>query len=162
MMWRRRRRAFDPFSEFRRMQEMMDEMFASFFEEPYYSDYMLPEPIERMPVERSSYRAPLTDVWEDEKNVYITAELPGIKKEDISVNITERGIEIKAKKKEEMEEKRKGMYRLERTYGGFYKFVALPSNVDVDKAEATYNNGVLEIRIPKKEVKEEGRKLEIK
>ncbi|MBW2988193.1 Hsp20/alpha crystallin family protein, partial [Candidatus Woesearchaeota archaeon] len=94
-----------------------------------------------------------------------TVELPGINKEDIKVRATEDGLEIRAEKKEEIkqEDKRRGIYRQERTYSGFYRFIPLPEGVDTSKIQATYKNGVLELKVPKpKQRQEKGVEIKIK
>lgn len=108
-----------------------------------------------------SFLRPLGDVWEDEKNVYASVELPGLKKEDIDINITDEGIEVKAEKKAEKEEKDKNYYRIERNYAGFYKFISLPENIDAEKAEASYNNGILKVSLPKTEKTESKKKIKV-
>ncbi|MBU1121001.1 MAG: Hsp20/alpha crystallin family protein [archaeon] len=110
---------------------------------------------------KESFMRPLSDVWEDEKNVYASVELPGLRKEDIDINVTDEGIEVKAEKKAENEEKDKNYYRLERNYAGFYKFIALPENVDSEKAEASYSDGILEVKIPKTEKTESKKKIKV-
>ncbi|MHA1207937.1 MAG: archaeal heat shock protein Hsp20 [Candidatus Freyarchaeota archaeon] len=86
-------------------------------------------------------REPLTDVIETENEVIIVAETPGIDKEEIQLNSTENEVEIRAGNK-------------------FYKKVQLPAVVDPEKAKASYKNGILEIKIPKKEKKGTGIKIE--
>lgn len=146
------RRSF--WDELDRFHREMDRFFRNFWEESleYESKDIVPR----------NYREPLTDMWETEKEVIITAELPGVRKEDIEINIKDDGLEIKVEKRDELKEERKGIYRLERRYAGFYRYIRLPGNVDIEKAEATYNNGVLEIRIPKIREEKEGKRIKIK
>jgi len=163
MWWRRRYSIWD---ELRRIQEEMDRIFEDLWRGDRFLGLPSSPEFSRGFIERSEYRTPLTDMWETDKEVVITMELPGVRKEDIDINIYEDGIEVKVERKAERrdEDERKGMYRFERTYTGFYRYIPLPTNVDTERAEATYNNGVLEIRIPKIKIEEKGggRKLQIK
>jgi len=111
------------------------------------------------------YRTPVTDLYETEKSVIATMELPGVNKEDIELNVTNDRIEVKVEQKAEAEEedKEKGYYRYESRCKSFYRSLPLPTEVEADKAQATYKDGVLRIEIPKKEVKEEKKKrIEVK
>ncbi len=146
------RRFWDPFEEMRRMQRHLNRMFASFFER---------EPFEEFEIE-TSVRQPLADMWETEDAYHISLEMPGVNKEDIEINVVDNGLEIKAMRKEEAKEHKKGFYRVERNYAGFYKYVTLPENAELDKAEATYKNGILEIRVPKSPKEESRKRIEIK
>ncbi|MBN1503006.1 Hsp20/alpha crystallin family protein [Candidatus Woesearchaeota archaeon] len=147
--------------EMRRMQEEMDRMFENFYG-PYDSRRMITGP-ESKDIEISNYRQPLSDVWETDNAVIATLEMPGVSKEEIGINVRDNMLEVKVEKKQEKEDKKKGIYRLERSYRGFYKCFALPANVRADEADATYKNGVLEIKIPKtKEERDKRKKIEVK
>jgi len=101
------------------------------------------------------------DVYETDTEVVVKAELPGIKKEDIEINLQDNVLSIRAQSKEEQEVKEDKYYRREIRYGNFYRALSLPSEVDAEKVEATFENGVCTIRAPK--VKEKvGRKIEVK
>lgn len=144
---------WDPFEELRRMQRRLDRMFSSFFER---------EPFEEFEVE-TSIRQPLADMWETEDAYHISLEMPGVDKKDIEINVVDNGLEIKAMRKEEAKEHKKGFYRIERNYAGFYKYITLPENAELDKAEASYKNGILEITVPKSAKEETSKKrIEIK
>ena len=123
---------------------------------------------ETMPAKRKfavpqDYVTPVADIWETDKAVKAVIDMPGVNKEDIKINVKDNGIEIKAEKKEEKKEEKKGIYREERRYTGFYRFIPLPENTIPEKTEAEYKNGVLELTIPKKEVKEEtGKTIQVK
>jgi HSP20 family protein len=92
---------------------------------------------------------PAADIVETDKAFRITAELPGMKKEDVEVSVTEGTLTVKGQKKEEREEKQKGYYLSERRYGSFQRAFQLPRIVDTDKIEARFDNGVLTVTIPK-------------
>jgi HSP20 family protein len=105
---------------------------------------------------------PKIDIWEDEEKYVVEAELPGFDKKDIEVNITDDILTIKATRKKEEEKKDKNYYYAERSYGEFVRSVRLPSEVDKKAIKAKYNNGVLELTLPKtKEAKEKTTKIEI-
>jgi HSP20 family protein len=95
--------------------------------------------------------APSIDIYEEDGDVVVKAELPGMKKEDIEVNLADQMITVSGEKKKEEKVEKKGYYRLERSYGSFARSFNLPSGVRTDDAKATFKNGVLEIRIPKTE-----------
>lgn len=94
--------------------------------------------------------SPALDVHETEKDFQINLEVPGMTEKDIDISMSRDTLTITGEKKEEKEENSKGIYRMERRYGSFSRSIPLPENcVDTDKAEASYKNGVLSIRLPK-------------
>jgi HSP20 family protein len=103
--------------------------------------------------------SPTVDVFEEGDEVVVKAELPGIKKEDIDVNLTDDTVTISGEKKKEDKVEKKGYYRMERSYGSFSRSLRMPAEVQSDKAKAKFKDGVLEIRVPKTE---EARKKEKK
>ena len=92
---------------------------------------------------------PSTDVTETDKSVEVSVELPGMTQDDIDISLSNDAMTIRGEKKIEHEEKRKGVYMSERSYGSFYRTVPLPAGVDADKADATFKNGVLTVSLPK-------------
>jgi HSP20 family protein len=94
---------------------------------------------------------PAIDVFEDESKIVVKAELPGMTHEDVDVSILGETLTIKGEKKKEEEKKEKNYHRLERAYGSFQRSVTLPPSVTSDKAKASFENGILEIEMPKKE-----------
>ena len=161
-------RRYTIWDELRRMQDEMDRLFEAFFRnEPIGwggSTPLLAGPNSSAAVQTSDYRQPLADMWETDDEVITTVELPGVDKQDIKINATEDGIEVKVEKKDERkeEDKKKGRYRLERSYSGFYRYIALPENIDPNKINASYKNGVLELRMPKVEKeKRKGREIKV-
>lgn len=147
---------WDIFDEIRRMQEEMDQMFSDFFSHPGRrqlgpgTSIRKRESGEKSPLTRM--RAAFVDVQETDTDVIVAAELPGVSKEDIELNVTSDRLEIKAEKKEETEKEEEGFRAYGKRYAGFYRQVPLPQRVESDKAKATYKNGVLEVTLPKKEV----------
>jgi HSP20 family protein len=93
--------------------------------------------------------SPSVDVFEEGEDLVVKAELPGIKKEDIDIRLTDGMITISGEKKKEDEIKRKDYYKWERSYGSFCRSFELPAEVQKDKVKSTFKDGVLEIRMPK-------------
>ncbi|KCZ73231.1 molecular chaperone (small heat shock protein) [Candidatus Methanoperedens nitroreducens] len=150
----------DPKEDFRRFEEEMSRMWEDFWERERRGRRMPPrgEEEERR-LMRAEYREPLVDVFDTEDEVIVTAEVPGLDKDDIKVYATGNRLEISSEKapemaekeKEEREEKGNYIYR-ERSVGRFYRSITLPSTVNPDKSKTSYKHGVLEVRLPKTEV----------
>ncbi len=102
------------------------------------------------------------DVSETEDDVVIKVNLPRFSKEEISVKLTEDSVDISAQHKEKKVEKTEKMYRAERKFGAFRRFLTLPAKVDFGKSDAKFENGVLTIKVPKKEKKKVGKEIKIK
>jgi HSP20 family protein len=94
---------------------------------------------------------PILDLYEDKDEIFVTAELPGMTKDDIQVSISDNILMIRGEKKKEEEDEGKDYYHSERVYGYFSRSVALPAEVNPEKIQALFKNGVLEIRLPKSE-----------
>jgi len=94
---------------------------------------------------------PAVDIRETDDAIFVEAELPGVKKEDVKVDIKDNVLTISGERKYEKEVKEENIHRMERVYGRFARSFTLPNNVDVDKVEARLEDGVLTIRLPKKE-----------
>lgn len=104
-----------------------------------------------LPIRPLSIRIPSLDVYEEKDSVVVKAELPGMKKEDVEVNLAGETLTIKGEKKEDKEVKEDDYYRRERSYGSFLRSVGLPCEVKSDEIKASFKDGVLEIRMPKTE-----------
>jgi HSP20 family protein len=141
----------EPFDDFRRFEEMMNRMFENFWGRPT-SRRLLPSG-ERGAVVPSGQREPFIDVMEKDKEIIATAEMPGLEKKDIKINVTDDMLEISAETKQEEKKEEKGYIYRERRSDSYYRAISLPSPVDPDNSKATYENGVLEIKMPKTEVK---------
>ena len=125
-----------PFYAFRReMDRLFDNFFRGFDIEPFRGT--------------EEFFNPSVDVVDNDKEIKVTAELPGLDEKDIEVSIAEDSLTIKGEKKKEKEEKGKNYHRTERTYGSFSRTIPLPVEVETDKAEATFKKGVLTIVMPK-------------
>lgn len=141
--------------------EEIDRWFDEFFRRPFslLGSSWLP----RMKIPGFEEISPSVDIFEEDNDVVVKAELPGMKKDDIEVTLSDDTITISGKKKREEKVEKKNYYRYERSFGSFTRSFRLPMDVQTDKAKATFKDGILEIRIPKtEEAKRRTRKLEIK
>ena len=111
---------------------------------------------------RQSLWSPQIETFEREGQLVIRADLPGLTKDDVNVEITDDAINISGERRNEDEERREGYYRSERSYGGFFRSIPLPEGVNAEDANATFNNGVLEITMEAPQLQSRGRRLEIK
>jgi HSP20 family protein len=105
---------------------------------------------------------PLVDIYEKDNKVVMELELPGVKKEDIEVKIEGDRLIITGEVKEEKEVKKENYYRSERRYGKFERSFTIDRNISPEEINAEYKDGILKITLPKKEVEEEVKKIEIK
>jgi HSP20 family protein len=103
---------------------------------------------------------PKLDVYEDKDNVYVKAELPGMKREEIDVSLHDGTLSISGERKIESERKGADLYRSERFFGRFQRSVSLPAPVATDKVNAQYKDGILTIALPKTE-EAKPRKIEV-
>lgn len=122
-----------PFDEMRRMME--DFWMTPFEELGRWGDGFIPK----------------VDVKEEDKEIIVSAELPGMDQKDIDLTVTNDSVRISGEKRHEKEEEEKGYYRHERFCGSFDRVIDLPAEVDENKAEAEFSKGVLTIRLPKSE-----------
>ena len=105
---------------------------------------------ERWPLQPVKF-APALDVYETGNEVVVKAELPGLSKDDIEVNLTESTLTVKGEKNQEEEVKHQDYYHYERSFGAFSRRIELPTTVKADEATASFKDGVLEVRLPKSE-----------
>ena len=106
---------------------------------------------------------PDIDEYEDEKAFYITVELPGLDEKDVDVSLKGRRLTIRGEKKQEEEKKEKDWYRRERMFGSFRRSIELPSEIQIDGIEASFDKGVLSMTLPKtKEAQEKIKHIEVK
>jgi HSP20 family protein len=123
----------NPFSLMRRMSEEMDRTFGSFFGQSGRG---------------SGTWFPAIEVAEQNGQLQVHAELPGIKPEDVKVEVTNDSLILRGERKSENEQRSGGTYRSERRYGEFYREIPLPQGVSPEDAKAQFRNGVLEITVP--------------
>lgn len=92
--------------------------------------------------------SPNIEVREKDNNLIVCADLPGMNKDDVKVEVTDEGLAIQGERRQEHEEKREGYYRSERSYGSFYRVIPLPEGTNPEQAKANFKDGVLEITMP--------------
>ncbi|HVO95403.1 MAG TPA: Hsp20/alpha crystallin family protein [Terriglobales bacterium] len=135
------------FGELGRFEREMDQMMEDFFGRRFRPFW----PERWFRTEEIQGRVPALDMFEEKDDIVVKAEIPGMDKDNIEVNLTDHTLTIKGEKKKEEEIKEENYYRTERSYGAFIRSVELPREVHADKVKATFKNGVLEIRMPKTE-----------
>lgn len=123
--------SMNPFALMRRFTEEMDRFFPL-----------------KLGTEKADFWSPAVEVRETGGTFLVSAELPGMKKDDIKVEVTEQNLILEGERKQETEEKREGYYHSERRYGHFYRSIPLPEGAQLDKASAEFSNGVLEVSVP--------------
>jgi len=107
--------------------------------------------------------APSVEVSDDDKAIKVTAELPGMSKQDVKLQIDDGMLVISGEKKNEEEKKDDGVFRTERYYGYFQRAIPLPEDVDKENVDAEFKQGVLTVRVPKLEsTKARSRHIEVK
>ena len=132
------------------LQSEMNRLFNTFFDTP------TPAPA---PVRRAA-SIPSTDLVETDDHYVLKADLPGVAEDDVSIELDDNVLTVSGERKVEHEEKREGYLRVERSFGPFRRSLTLPDGVDADAIAATFDQGVLEIRIPKPEARKP-RRVEI-
>ncbi len=136
----RRRFTRDPFSLLRQMTSSLERAFdewPAFRVQPF--DVAVPE---------SAAWSPKVDVFERDNRLVTRVDLPGMKKEDVTVEVTDGHLALSGERKVETEEKKDNIYRRERDYGSFYRAFPLPEGVKLEDVKATFDNGVLEVTVP--------------
>ncbi len=134
----------DPARSLETFRREMDRLFDKFFEVIPFSEQEF---------------VPSVDISETDKDIIVQAEIPGINPKDLDISLNGRLLTIKGEKKSEHEEKKENYHKIERKYGAFSRTLELPADVDPDKVEAVYKDGVLKITLPKIE---SGKKIEVK
>jgi HSP20 family protein len=129
---------WEPFREFSTLQDRMNRLFRESYSGS--QDESL----------TTSTFAPAVDVYEDEHQVTLKIEVPGIDEKDIDVQVENNTLTVHGERKIEKEEKEENYRRVERQYGSFTRTFTLPQTVDTEKVSATYDKGVLKIALPKK------------
>jgi HSP20 family protein len=130
---------WDPFREFSTLQDRMNRLFRESF-----------GPEGREEALTTTNFAPPVDVYEDEHNVTLKIEVPGIDEKDIDVRIENNVLTVHGERKFEKEEKEENFRRVERQYGSFTRTFTLPTTVDAEQVSAHYDKGILKIALPKK------------
>jgi HSP20 family protein len=140
----------NPFYGFRQeMDKLMENFFGGFDLRPFGR--------------KSESFTPRIDVVDTDKEIKVSAELPGLDEKDIDVSLTKESLTIRGEKKEEKEEKGKDYYRSERSYGSFIRTISLPAEIDAESVTASFKKGVLTVSLPKtKQALDETKKVSVK
>ncbi len=96
--------------------------------------------------------SPSVDISETQDALLLTADLPGVKLEEIDLKLEDGTLTLSGRREFEKKEEKGAYHRIERSYGSFQRAFSLPDSVDVDKVSASMENGVLKVTLPKKEV----------
>jgi HSP20 family protein len=152
----------NPFRTLDRFAEEMDRLFDDFGFGRGWLTPRLGFGSPRQSIRRVEEWLPAVEMLQRNNELVVRADLPGLSKDDIKVDVTEDAITIQGERKHEHEEERAGVYRTERSYGSFYRSVALPEGAMADQAKAVFKDGVLEVTMPAPpESVKRGRRLEI-
>ncbi len=130
---------FEPFREFATLQDRINRAFRESYTGANHDDSLT-----------TSSFSPAVDVYEDEHQVTLKIEVPGIDEKDIDVRVENNTLTVHGERKIEQEEKEENYRRVERQYGSFTRTFTLPQTVDSEKVSANYDKGVLKIALPKK------------
>src|SRR5437773_10797250 len=150
------RLAATPFSFMRRFAEEMDNLFEDF---DFRRDWLAPVFGNEL---GAGIWSPQVEMLQHNGELIVRADLPGLTKDDVKVEVADNAITIEGERKGEKEEKGEGFYRSERSYGKFYRRLPVPEGAHAGDATATFNNGVLEITMPApKHLGQKVRRLEI-
>ena|SRR5512147_853043 len=131
---------WDPFQELNLITNRMNRLFQDSFGQSTTADEGL----------TTSTFVPPVDIYEDEHNITLKIEVPGIEQKDIDVRLENNTLTVRGERKFEKEEKEENFHRVERRYGSFYRAFTLPNTVDPDSVTADYDNGVLKIKLAKR------------
>ena len=143
---------WDPLKDFKSLQKRID----SIFEDTFMGVGEKNEPLFLTPW------IPAVDIYETKDEIVLKAEIPGIEKDKLNVDVKNGTLTIKGERNLEKEVKNEDYYRIERSYGSFTRAFSLPSGVDQSKVKASYKDGILEVKLPKvEEAKPKQIKVEI-
>ncbi len=134
-------RWLDPFRDLSSIQERMNQIFEDALSRSRGRDEGL----------RTGMWTPAVDIYENNDSVVVKAELPGVEKDQISVEVKDGILTMRGERKFEKEVKEESYHRIERSYGSFQRSFSLPVSVNQDKVTARFQDGVLEVKLPKKE-----------
>jgi HSP20 family protein len=140
---------YDPFRELRSLQDDVNRLFSSSFNRSGDNELM-----------RGAW-SPSVDIFENQDQIVLEAELPGMKPEDVNISIENNVLTIHGERKFEKKDEQDNFHRVERSYGSFTRSFSLPSTVSGDAADAVFENGVLRLTLAKRE-EAKPRRIEIK
>ena len=134
---------WEPVREITSIQNEMNRLFNTFFDTPTAAEGGNGTSARRW--------IPAMDLVETEDAFVLKADLPGVTESDVNVEVEDNVLTVSGERKAEHEDKREGYVRVERSYGSFRRSLTLPEGVDADAVSASFDRGVLEVRIPKPE-----------
>jgi HSP20 family protein len=129
---------WEPVPELVNLRQAMDRL----FEEPWSLSSRMLQPMAEMPV-------PAVDMYQTKDAVIAKVALPGVKEDDVEVNITADGLTVKGERTYDDKVEREDYYYQEHRYGSFARYIALPQGLKIDKAEASFEDGVMTITVPR-------------
>jgi len=144
-------REWDPFEDVSTFPQQMDRLFSQYFGRAGCGEEAL----------APGAWTPAVDIYETDEKMVIKAELPGLRKEDVDIEVRDNTLTLKGERKFEQETQEKNYHRVERSYGSFQRSFLLPSTIKQEAIEAAFKDGILEISLPKAE-EAKPKKLEIK
>jgi HSP20 family protein len=131
---------WDPFREVVTLQNRLNSLFQEYNRGDNAAD----------PVSTASFVPPV-DIYEDEHKIVLKLEVPGMKQEDLDIQIENNNLTVRGERKFEKEEKEENFHRIERRYGSFYRAFTIPNTVDPESVKASYDAGVLTVQLEKRE-----------
>lgn len=138
--------------------EQMERMFEDFFQRRFFAPSWMP----RLKLPEFAEVSASVDMFEEGDELVIKADIPGMKKDEISIDFADDVVTISGEKKTEERTERKDYYCVERSFGSFSRKLQLPVEIQIDKTRASFKDGVLEIRMPKsEEAKQKVRKITV-
>ena len=130
---------WDPFREVATLQNRLNSLFQDYSRGENAGD----------PVSAASFVPPV-DIYEDDHKVVLKLEVPGLKQEDLDIQLENNNLTVRGERKFETEEKEENFHRIERRYGSFYRAFTIPNTVNADSVKADYDAGVLRIQLEKR------------
>jgi HSP20 family protein len=130
---------WDPFRDVLALQSRLNSLFEDFTRGQGEQDALT-----------TAAFVPPVDIYEDEHKVVLKMEVPGIKQEELDIRVENNTLTVRGERKFEKEEKQENFHRIERRYGSFYRAFTVPSTVDTESVQASYEDGVLKIEMQKK------------
>ncbi len=141
----------------------IERWFEEFFEEPFFPRMWRKFPSRWRRLRELEEISPSVDMYDKKDEIVVKAEVPGVEKENVNISLTDNTLTIKGEMKKEEEVKEEDCYYSERSYGSFARTLNLPAKVQADKVKASFQNGILEIHLPKvEEAKPKEVKVEVK
>jgi HSP20 family protein len=128
---------FEPFREFTTLQNQLNRVFQDFGRG---NDELL----------TSGTFVPAVDIYEDQHSLNLKLEVPGIEQKDLDIQLENNTLTVRGERRFEEEEKEENFHRIERRYGSFARSFTLPNTVETDNVQATYENGILKIKLAKR------------